>query len=41
MALAERRRMADTLAGLTSVQWDRQSLCKNWSVRAVAAHVAS
>lgn len=35
----ERRIMADTLATLTTEQWDTQSLCDAWTVRDVAAHL--
>jgi uncharacterized protein (TIGR03083 family) len=37
---AERRSLADLLAGLTPDQWEAQSLCSEWRVRDVAAHVA-
>lgn len=36
----ERRRLADLLAGLDRGDWDRPSLCAQWRVRDVAAHVA-
>jgi uncharacterized protein (TIGR03083 family) len=37
---AERLSLADLLAGLTPEQWEQQSLCSEWRVRDVAAHVA-
>ena len=37
---AERRALADLLAGLTPAQWEAPSLCAGWRVRDVAAHVA-
>ncbi|GAB3474748.1 maleylpyruvate isomerase family mycothiol-dependent enzyme [Amycolatopsis cihanbeyliensis] len=40
LALAERRRLTSTLAGLTSRQWASPSLCAGWTVREVAGHVA-
>ncbi|WP_280407257.1 maleylpyruvate isomerase family mycothiol-dependent enzyme [Nocardia brasiliensis] len=36
---AERAALADLLAGLTEEQWDHQSLCAQWRVRDVVAHV--
>lgn len=36
---AERRELADVLAGLTPAQWDAPSLCAGWRVREVAAHI--
>ncbi len=36
---AERRRTADLLAGLTEEQWQAGSLCSEWTVRDVAAHL--
>lgn len=36
---AERRSLADLLGGLTSEQWETQSLCTEWRVRDVAAHL--
>ncbi|MBC6456904.1 maleylpyruvate isomerase family mycothiol-dependent enzyme [Actinomadura sp. HBU206391] len=38
--LAERRRVARTLAGLTAQQWAAPSLCADWTVRDVVAHMA-
>jgi uncharacterized protein (TIGR03083 family) len=37
---SERLSLADTLAALTPEQWTAQSLCTEWSVRDVAAHLA-
>jgi len=37
--VAERRRLADALATLTEQQWARPSLCSEWRVREVVAHV--
>ncbi|MBC3191189.1 maleylpyruvate isomerase family mycothiol-dependent enzyme [Pseudonocardia sp. C8] len=36
----QRRVLADLLAGLTPEEWERPSLCAQWRVRDVAAHVA-
>ncbi|GAA3702850.1 maleylpyruvate isomerase family mycothiol-dependent enzyme [Microlunatus aurantiacus] len=36
----ERRTMADLLEGLTPDQWEVTSLCSEWRVRDVAAHLA-
>lgn len=36
---AERVAMADVLESLTHEQWDTESLCDGWTVRAVAAHL--
>lgn len=36
---AERRDFADLLRGLTASQWDRPSLCEEWRVRDVVAHL--
>lgn len=36
---AERRQLADVLAGLTPAQWDTPSLCEGWRIREVAAHL--
>ncbi|MDA2808539.1 maleylpyruvate isomerase family mycothiol-dependent enzyme [Nocardiopsis suaedae] len=41
IARAERRRIRATLDGLTPDQWSAPSLCEGWTVRDVAAHVAS
>lgn len=35
----ERRHLADLLDGLTSQQWSTPSLCSEWTVRDVAAHM--
>ena len=35
---AERRELADMLAGLTPEEWDAPSLCAGWRVRDVVAH---
>ncbi|GAA2868244.1 maleylpyruvate isomerase family mycothiol-dependent enzyme [Pseudonocardia halophobica] len=35
-----RRELADLLAGLHEEEWERPSLCSEWRVRDVAAHVA-
>ena len=37
---AERRAIADMLDGLSTQQWDTQSLCAGWTVRDVAAHLS-
>lgn len=37
---AERTSLADLLAALSPEQWEAQSLCSQWRVRDVAAHVA-
>ena len=36
LTAAERRRAADTFAGLNDDQWDERSLCAEWTVRDVA-----
>jgi uncharacterized protein (TIGR03083 family) len=36
----ERRSLADLLDGLTPDQWEAQSLCSEWRIRDVAAHLA-
>ena len=36
---AERKALADDLAGLTDAQWATASLCAGWSVRDVLAHM--
>ncbi|KAA0083435.1 maleylpyruvate isomerase family mycothiol-dependent enzyme [Mycolicibacterium sp. P9-64] len=41
LAREEREDLADFLAGLTPEQWAHPSLCAEWSVRDVAAHVVS
>ena len=40
MIEAERLSLADLLASLSPDQWEAQSLCTEWRVRDVAAHVA-
>ncbi|QIK66256.1 maleylpyruvate isomerase family mycothiol-dependent enzyme [Nocardioides sp. HDW12B] len=40
MIEAERLSLADLLEGLTPERWEQQSLCSEWRVRDVAAHVA-
>ena len=37
--VAERGDLADFLEGLSAEQWDAQSLCTDWKVRDVAAHL--
>ncbi|MDR7170076.1 uncharacterized protein (TIGR03083 family) [Nocardia kruczakiae] len=37
--VAERRRLADLLVGLTPEQWAAPSLCEGWRVREVLAHM--
>ncbi len=39
MIHAERSRVADMLAGLSSEQWTMDTLCKGWNVQMVAAHM--
>ncbi|GEL26058.1 hypothetical protein PSU4_50120 [Pseudonocardia sulfidoxydans NBRC 16205] len=41
MATAERAELADLLASLTPEQWDGPTLCDDWSVRDVVAHMFS
>jgi uncharacterized protein (TIGR03083 family) len=41
MACAERADLADFLATLTPQDWDAPSLCSEWSVKDVVAHVIS
>lgn len=38
---AERRRVADLLAGLDDEQWAAPSLCDGWTVREVGAHLTA
>ncbi|MBV8961271.1 MAG: maleylpyruvate isomerase family mycothiol-dependent enzyme [Actinobacteria bacterium] len=38
---AERKALADDLSSLTDAQWDTQSLCDEWTVRDVLAHMTS
>src|SRR5215472_12267846 len=35
----ERSALCDDLAGLNAFQWDEQSLCSEWKVRHVVAHL--
>ncbi len=37
----QRRRLADTLEGLTDEQWNTASLCSGWRTREVVAHLLS
>lgn len=41
LATAERRDLADFLETLEPEQWDRPSLCSEWTVRDVVAHLIS
>ncbi|BBX19873.1 DinB family protein [Mycolicibacterium duvalii] len=41
MARAERADLADFLATLTAEQWDAPTLCTDWTVKDVVAHVIS
>ena len=38
---SERRALADDLASLTDAQWDTPSLCDEWTVRDVLAHMTA
>lgn len=38
---AERRALADDLSSLTEAQWDTPSLCDEWTVRDVLAHMTA
>jgi uncharacterized protein (TIGR03083 family) len=38
---AERRELAEVLAGLSEEQWDAPSLCDGWRVREVVAHMTA
>ena len=38
---AERRALADDLGSLTDAQWDTRSLCDEWTVRDVLAHMTA
>jgi uncharacterized protein (TIGR03083 family) len=38
---AERGALADDLANLTPAQWDTPSLCSEWTVRDIVAHVSA
>ena len=41
MVKAEREDLAQLLESLTPEQWDTQSLCSEWKVRDVVAHLTS
>ncbi len=41
MIHAARRRLADDLSGLTDADWRRPSLCGDWSVEEVVAHLTA
>lgn len=41
MIAAERRQLADEMAGWTDAQWGTRSLCGSWTVREVAAHLVT
>lgn len=41
MALAERADIADLVASLTPEQWEARTLCQDWRVRDVVAHMFS
>jgi uncharacterized protein (TIGR03083 family) len=41
MVVAERRRLADVMSGLTDAQWHGPTLCAGWTVHDVAAHLVS
>lgn len=41
MVHAERAALADDLAGLTEQQWDRPTLCGEWTVSDVVAHLTA
>lgn len=38
---AERGALADDLANLTASQWDLPSLCPEWTVRDIVAHLSA
>ena len=38
---AERGALGDDLTGLTAAQWETRSLCTQWSVRDIVAHMWS
>ena len=40
LVIRQRRRLADTLAGLGESQWRRPSRCEGWTVQDVVAHLA-
>lgn len=39
LAHAERAALADDLAGLTPLQWQHHTLCGDWNVEEVVAHL--
>lgn len=41
LVAAERAALADDLIGLTPAQWDSPSLCPDWTVRDVVAHLTA
>ncbi|MFC7489505.1 MULTISPECIES: maleylpyruvate isomerase family mycothiol-dependent enzyme [unclassified Knoellia] len=41
MVRAERLALVEDLSGLEASQWDEQSLCGDWTVREVAAHLVN
>ncbi|MGC5627763.1 maleylpyruvate isomerase family mycothiol-dependent enzyme [Georgenia sp. Z1344] len=41
LLVTERTRLTELLAGLSPEQWRAQSLCENWSVREVVAHMTA
>jgi len=41
LARDERAELSELLAELTPAQWDAATLCKQWSVRQVVAHIYS
>lgn len=41
LAVDERRDLLDFLRGLTREQWEAPSLCSEWRVRDVVAHLVS
>nr|MBP9920301.1 maleylpyruvate isomerase family mycothiol-dependent enzyme [Dermatophilaceae bacterium] len=38
---AERRALADDLAELADADWEARSLCTDWTIRDVVAHLTS
>jgi len=41
MIVDARRRLTDLFEGLAAEEWDVRSLCGEWTVRDVAAHVTA
>src|ERR1700748_702616 len=39
LVIAQRRHLADQLAGLSELDWERDTLCEGWTVRNVVAHL--